>query len=101
MNWTLLTLLLFGLLGCSNSKDFKIKFGNVDWLKTGDKVLCKGLVVGEVKKLTVDEGKKILASVTVDNDLKITKDSRFIIKSELMGAKYIDIELADNKDLLN
>lgn len=101
MNRTVLISIFIGLIGCSNAKEYQIKFDNVDWLQTGDKVVCNGLVVGEVKKLKIDDDKKVLALVTVDKDLKLTKDSRFTIKSELIGIKYIDIELADNKDLLN
>jgi ABC-type transporter Mla subunit MlaD len=98
---TLLTFLLLGLFGCSDTKDYKIKFDNVDWLRVSDQVIYRGLVVGEVTKIKVDTDTKILVSVNLRDDFKITKDSKFIIKPRLIGERYIDIILSDNKDLLD
>ena len=98
---TLAIFFLLGLLGCSDSKEYKIKFDNVDWLKVSDPVLFKGLVVGEVRKMKVDVEAKILVTIDLHENFKITKPSRFIIKPELIGGKYIDIELADSRELMD
>jgi ABC-type transporter Mla subunit MlaD len=93
--------LFLGLIGCSDSEYYKVQFENVDRLTTGDVVIIKGLEVGQVKALTLDNEKKVLATVWVGRDIKLTKGSTFMIRSEILGQRYIEITLSDNKELLD
>src|SRR5690606_27789923 len=51
MKNTVTFILLIGLIGCSDSEDYKVQFENVDRLTEGDKVILNGLEVGQVKDL--------------------------------------------------
>lgn len=94
-------ILLLGLISCSDSEYYKVQVDNVDRLMEGDKVLLKGLEVGQVKDLELDDEKKILATIWVGRNIKLTKGSTFTIHSDILGTRHIEIELADNQELMN
>ncbi|MBX2967265.1 MAG: MCE family protein [Cyclobacteriaceae bacterium] len=94
-------ILLFGLFSCSDSNDYKVRFDNVDRLTTGDKVIIKGLEIGKVKDLIIDEEKKVLVTISVRRDTKLTKGSTFTIHSDFLGTRRIEIELSDSEELIN
>jgi ABC-type transporter Mla subunit MlaD len=93
--------LLVGLIGCSDSEYYKVQFENVDRLTEGDKVILKGLEIGQVKDLKIDDEMKVLATLQVARNVKVTKGSTFTIHSELLGTRYVEIDLADEKELMN
>ncbi|MFN9861910.1 MAG: MlaD family protein [Cyclobacteriaceae bacterium] len=94
-------LLLLGFFGCTDNEQYKIQFEQVDWLKTGDRVTINGLDVGQVKNLKLDDEQKILATIEIGPNIKLTKGSTFTIHSDLLGAKHIEIDLSDSKELMN
>jgi ABC-type transporter Mla subunit MlaD len=94
-------ILLLGLVGCSDSQYYKVRFDNVDRLTEGNKVFLKGLEVGEVTDFELDSDNKILATILVGRNIKLTKGSTFTIHSDILGARHIEIELADNHELMN
>jgi phospholipid/cholesterol/gamma-HCH transport system substrate-binding protein len=101
MKNTLTFILLVGLISCSDSEYYKVQFENVDRLTEGDKVILKGLEVGQVKDLKIDDENKVLATIWVGRNVKVTKGSTFTIHSELLGIRYVEINLADEKELMN
>jgi ABC-type transporter Mla subunit MlaD len=92
---------LVGLIGCAESEHYKIKFENVDRLTEGDKVFIKGLEVGEVTEITVGSDYKVLVTILVTRNIKLTKGSTFRIRPEFLGTRYVDIDLVDNPELIN
>jgi ABC-type transporter Mla subunit MlaD len=94
-------IVLPALISCSDSEYYKVQFDDVDRLTEGDKVFLKGLEVGEVKDLTLDEDKKILATVWVGRNIKLTKGSTFTIHSDILGSRRIEIGLADSQELMD
>jgi ABC-type transporter Mla subunit MlaD len=94
-------ILLLTLIGCSDSEYYKVQFDNVDRLTEGDKVILKGLEVGEVEDLKLSDSKKVLATIWVGRNIKLTKGSTFTIHSDILGSRHIEIGLADNVELMN
>ncbi|MEJ7643759.1 MAG: MCE family protein [Chryseolinea sp.] len=94
-------ILLLGLISCSDSEYYKVQFDNVDRLTEGDKVILKGLEVGEVRDFELDDEKKVLATIWVGRNIKLKKGSTFTIHSGILGTRHIEIELADNQELMN
>lgn len=93
-------ILLISLISCSDSEYYKVQFDNVDQLTEGDKVILKGLEVGEVKDFELDNEKKVLATISIGRNIKLTKGSTFTIRSGF-AERHIEIELADNQELMN
>ena len=91
----LIFLLLIILTSCSHSREYKIKFDHVDRLDEGDNIFIRGVYVGQVKDVTVDEDKKILVKISITKDIKVTAGSKFILQSNVLGFQHIEIELAD------
>jgi|GEM_PF-6440334 ABC-type transporter Mla subunit MlaD len=94
-------ILLLGLISCSDSEYYKVQFENVDRLTEGDKVILKGMEVGQVKDLELDNEKKILATIWVGRNIKLTKGSTFTIHADLLGMRHVEIDLADNQELMD
>lgn len=92
--------LLLTLISCSDSEYYKVQFDNVDQLTEGDKVILKGLEVGQVKDLVIDNEKKVLATIWVGRGIKLTKGSTFTIHSEILE-KHIEIGLSDSQELMD
>jgi ABC-type transporter Mla subunit MlaD len=92
---------LLGLIGCSESEYYKVQFDNVDRLMEGDKVILKGLVVGQVSDLRLDDEKKVLATICVGRNIKLTKGSTFTIHSDFLGMRHVEINMADNQELMD
>ena len=84
-----------------NAEYYKVQFDNVDRLTEGDKVILKGLEVGQVKDLELDAEKKILATIWVGRNIKLTKGSTFTIHTEFLGTRHIEIGLAENPELMD
>lgn len=94
-------ILLLGLTSCSDSEYYKVQFDNVDRLTEGDKVILKGLEVGEVKDFELNDEKKVLATIWVGRNIKLTKGSTFTIHSDFLGTRHIEIELAEKQELMS
>ena len=101
MNHRLIFLLLIIFTSCSDSTEYKIKFDDIGRLNEDDKILIKGVHVGQVKDIVVDEDEKMLVTISITKDIQVTEGSKFILQSELLGSQYIEVELADiNNELV-
>lgn len=90
-----LSLLLLILLACcSDSKEYKIKFDHVDRLSEGDKIFIRGMNVGNVKHFEILDNNKIVVTISITKDIKVTTGSKFVLHSSVTGFQYIEIELA-------
>jgi len=85
----------------ASTEYYKVQFDNAHLLKEGDKVYLKGLEVGEVKDIKLDEEKKILMTILIGRNIKLPKGSTFTIQLELLGTGYIQIDLAESQELIN
>ena len=64
-------------------------------------MILKGMEVGQVKDLELDNEKKILATIWVGRNIKLTKGSTFTIHADLLGTRHVEIDLADNQELMD
>ena len=101
MKNVIIYLILFAFIGCSDSEYYKVQFEDVDRLNEGDKVILKGLEVGEVTGLRLDDKRKLLATISVGRGIKVTKGSAFAIHAEFPGIRYIEIKLADSDEFID
>ncbi len=75
----------------SNDIIVNISFENVSGLEVDDQVTVKGLRKGFVDDIYLD-GNKIFVKISVDNEVDLRKDARFLITTtDLMGSKKIEI----------
>ena len=58
MNHRLILLLLIIFTSCSESREYKIKFDDAERLNEGDKIFIRGVHIGQVQDVTVDEDEK-------------------------------------------
>ena len=86
---------LKGINVLKTSRTFKVRYENVDQLRTSAPVFVSGLQVGMVKQLYVDpkDGKTIIAELNIDADVDIPKDAvATIVGLTLMGGKAIRLD---------
>lgn len=86
---------LKGINVLKTSRTFKVRYENVDQLRTSAPVFVSGLQVGMVKQLYVDpkDGKTIIAELNIDTDIDIPKDAvATIVGLTLMGGKAIRLD---------
>jgi len=75
----------------ANSRIIQVHFGDIGTLAIGDKVTVSGVRAGKVKNLKLDDS-GVVVDMIVNQDIKITTDSRFVIKNlGLMGERFIAI----------
>jgi ABC-type transporter Mla subunit MlaD len=86
---------LLGTIGCSYSENYKVQFEDSEELTIGTNVFINEFVVGHVKDLSKVDESKILATISVKRNFKLTNGSTFTIHTDLLGTKYILIEIAD------
>jgi ABC-type transporter Mla subunit MlaD len=99
--------ILFGLLltmtfvGCFSNKDkYTISFDRVDGLQVGSTVLNRGLNIGKVTHIDLF-GNRILVDIELNDRTKIPEQSIFLVRENLLGSSYVDIEYSDRIKLLN
>jgi phospholipid/cholesterol/gamma-HCH transport system substrate-binding protein len=86
----------------SSSNLFYVVYNKVDGLNVSNAVKVNGLTVGKVEKLDLIEGieGKIIAEISVNNDINVPANSIFkIISADLLGAKMIRLEFGNDKTL--
>lgn len=69
-----------GRFGLHPGKIYRIYFDNVSGLKVGDPVEVLGLVKGRVKSMQLDDD-KVMVTIALSPEVKLTKDSKFAIRS--------------------
>ncbi|MBL7827675.1 MAG: MCE family protein [Saprospiraceae bacterium] len=89
---------LKGINVLTASQTFYVKYTNVDQLRPSSPVFIRGLQVGMVKNLYIDDkdDKTIIAMLNIDRGVDIPKDAvATIIGLTLMGGKAIEIVITN------
>jgi ABC-type transporter Mla subunit MlaD len=86
---------LFIFSACVRQGDYKLNiiFDNTEGLTTEADVTANGLKIGKVEKIGLLRD-KIFVTTTIDKNIKIPRNSIFIIESvDLLGTKTISVKL--------
>ena len=93
-------LLTFAFVGCFSEKNkYTISFDRVDGLQAGSNVLNRGLNIGKVTHIDLF-GNRILVEIELSGKTKIPEQSIFLIRENLLGSSYVDIEYSDSNKFL-
>ena len=87
--------------GAAGGYRIDVRFDSVPGLQKGDPVTFRGVWVGKVLSIALDNGKPIvsLGFAEVEN---LPNDSQFLIKSEgLLGGQMIEIQIGTSEQLLS
>ena len=96
----LFLLTVFTLTGCFRKNDkIIISFDRVDGLVKGSSVYNKGITIGEVTHLELF-GNRVLVDIKLKDNIKIPEQSTFVIKENLLGSSYVDIEYSNSNSYL-
>lgn len=98
INIIILTVILFA---CNRRHNrLTILFDNVEGLKEGSSVYCKGLIIGEVKKLAeADDG--VWVDIGLADSIRIPVNSTFIINPSVMTGAHMTIEPSASVEFLS
>jgi ABC-type transporter Mla subunit MlaD len=91
-NFIFVIILTF-LFSCSRQENLKlfIVFDNVDGLTTKSEIKLHGLNIGRVTQLQLLRD-KVLVSVILNDTIKLSKTSQFLIQgSDFIGPKFIEV----------
>jgi phospholipid/cholesterol/gamma-HCH transport system substrate-binding protein len=86
----------FGMLwlkgqGFRSGRPVDVRFPDVTGLKVGDQVRMSGLVVGNVRSMTLQPDGRVLVVVAIKRAPPPRTDARFAVRAlDLLGAKYVD-----------
>lgn len=86
----------------SSSQHFYAIYDKVDGLNVSNAVKINGLTVGKVEalQLSEDTSHRIIATFTIDEDIKVPKNSKLkIVSADLLGAKMVNLELGNSSVL--
>jgi phospholipid/cholesterol/gamma-HCH transport system substrate-binding protein len=77
-----------------SASKYYVRYENIDQLAPTSAVMIRGMNIGTVSKLELDDDMKtIIATLTVDRHIRIPKDAEaVIVATGLMGGKAIDIK---------
>ena len=84
-------------------KEIVIRFSDVMGLREGDSVVVRGMPVGQVKALRLEQnGVHVIASVGTDSDISIRKGHKMtIVSTSMLGGRHLEIyEGPDDADVL-
>jgi phospholipid/cholesterol/gamma-HCH transport system substrate-binding protein len=102
-----MTKILFGLLltiafaSClSKQNKYTISFDRVDGLQEGSDVSNKGFAIGKVKHIELF-GNRVLVDIKLNDKIKVPQQSIFLLKENLLGASFVDIEYSDKINYLS
>lgn len=80
--------------------NYRVVYSNANGLQRGDHVLIDGFEVGKVKEITLQDdqsGVDIILNITENVD--IPADSKAVIGGDLLGEKYVQIQLGSSNQL--
>lgn len=85
----------------STTNTYYSVYENVDGLRKSNSIIINGVTVGKVDnvKLNPQNPKEILVKFSIENNLKINKNSVAQIEGDLLGTKFITIALGDSKEI--
>jgi ABC-type transporter Mla subunit MlaD len=97
----LILLITSVLTCCSDRQNITIDFERVNGLTEKSIVVYKGLEIGEVLDIGVNENGKISVTISIDNDFNLPKYPDFVIvKRDLLGTKAIEIRESNKSSAL-
>lgn len=88
-------------MSCSDSEYYKVLFDNVNQLKAGDEIIINGQGAGQIKELRIVEENKVLATIWIGRNIKLTQGTTFEIQSNVYGVRHLEIKLSTSKELIN
>lgn len=91
-----------GKVSSSDGYQLFAKFDQADGLNVGSDARVSGLKVGSVTKLVIDPKTYLaIATITVENDVKLPKDTTAKIVSDgLLGGKYLSLVPGGDPEML-
>jgi len=82
----------------SSSYAINAEFNNISGVKAGADVQVAGVVVGKVRRISLNEGKQAVVAMQIDRAIAIPVDSVASVKSQgIIGDKYIQITLGGDE----
>lgn len=94
-------LLAMTFAGCfSKQNKYKVLFDRADGLQEGSNVLNKGVIIGNVTNIDLF-GNNVLVDIQLNENKKIPEQSTFLLKENLLGSSYVDIEYSDKINYLS
>ena len=74
-------------------KEYRAQFTDISGLKEGDFVRIAGVEVGQVEKVSIDSGAKVLVKFSTDDSVVLTRASRALIRYDnLIGGRYMELQ---------
>lgn len=86
----------------NNNREYKAKYTEVDGLVTASPVIFRGMKIGQVTEIEIQEGgKSIMVTFVIDNDdIKIPIDSRAtIFSADLLGTRAINLDFGKSEKI--
>jgi hypothetical protein len=88
-SFTLFILILF-LIGCSSKQAIYIEFDRVDGLSNNSSIIFKGLEVGQVEEISINESGQIIVEALIEKEFIFPKNYELLIYStSILGSKDI------------
>jgi phospholipid/cholesterol/gamma-HCH transport system substrate-binding protein len=82
-----------------SSRDFYVFYDSAQGLEESTPVMYNGFRIGQVMKMQLnEETDKIVTKLEIYSDMKIPKNSRMKIESELLGGMNVRLILGNSKD---
>ncbi|MCI5140990.1 MAG: outer membrane lipid asymmetry maintenance protein MlaD [Candidatus Electrothrix sp. ATG1] len=98
--WLALQLGEVSWLNAGTTYTLYAEFENVSGVKTGAEVQIAGVTVGSVKELSLSEDDMAVATLQLDKDIQLAKDSMASVKSQgIIGDKIIQITPGGDEEL--
>ena len=86
----------------SEIKEIRAKFLKLGGVIVGNDVKLRGIKVGTVSKIIIDENYFAEVTISIDNAINIPKDSDLSIQSEgILGNKYLSINPGNESKFLD
>ncbi len=88
------------LTGCRDDFNLTLRFENAGGLSTYTQVTLNGLIIGHVSNVQLDSDHTILVELNLDKLKQIPTDTKFILRTDLLGGGSIDLELGSNSEFI-
>lgn len=78
------------------SSDYKYYaiYKNVDKLTESNQIFLNGYAVGRVSNIVIEQEKdRVLVELSIDSDIKVNENSVAILNGELLGGRFIQLEV--------
>jgi phospholipid/cholesterol/gamma-HCH transport system substrate-binding protein len=86
------------------SSDYKYYaiFKNIDKLTESNQVYLNGYAVGRVSDITIEQDKdRVVVELSIDSEIEINRSSVAVLNGELLGGRFIQLQVGDDPVKLN